>query len=220
MKILHPANQNRAMTLLDIIVVCAVLGILTLVLLPQMFPKQMARAPRIQCVNNLKQIGLATRVWEGDHGDKYPMFESVTNGGSMEFTTGTNAWRHFLVMSNELSTPKVMICPADDRSPATNFTWINNSNLSFFVGIDASETNVNALLSGDRNITNGTVVKNGLLEVTTNRLVGWTSKMHDKVGNVGLADGSVQQLSITGLRDIVAKTGFATNRLQMPVLIP
>jgi type II secretory pathway pseudopilin PulG len=211
----------RALTLLEILVVCAVLGILAVMVLPQMLrPQQMARAPRIQCVNNLKQVGLAARVWEGDHGDKYPMFESVTNGGSMEFITGTNAWCHFQVMSNELSTPKVLICPADDRTLATNFTWLNNSNLSFFVGIDATETNPAAMLSGDRNITNGTPTKDGLLELTAAKPAAWTSTIHKNVGNIGLADGSIQQVSIAGLQTTVANTGFATNRLQMPVLTP
>jgi prepilin-type processing-associated H-X9-DG protein len=182
----------------------------------------MHRSPRIQCVNNLKQTALASYVWAGDNNDKFPPQVSATNGGSMEYITGTNVWRHFQVMSNELSTPKVIICPTDTQRPfaATNFDWINNSNISFFFGIDATETNAQMFLAGDRNITNGTAVKNGLLELSTNRLSGWTSEMHNKVGNVALADGSVQQVSITGLRTLVGNTGFATNRLQMPVLTP
>ena len=215
----------RAMTLLEILVVCAVLAVFMAILLPQFIsphPMDRARAERIQCVNNLKQIGLAYRVWEFDHDGegKYPMFESVTNGGSMELVTGTNAWRHFQVMSNELGTPKVLICPADDRTSATNFTWLNNSNLSFFVGIGATETNPAPMLSGDRNITNGTPVKNGLLELTAAKRGAWTSAIHKNVGNIGLADGSVQQVSVAELQTIVTNTGFATNRLQMPVLTP
>src|ERR1044071_2679385 len=47
----------REMTLLEILVVCAVLAILAVILLPEMLRPQMnrARALRIQCVNNLKQ---------------------------------------------------------------------------------------------------------------------------------------------------------------------
>jgi prepilin-type N-terminal cleavage/methylation domain-containing protein/prepilin-type processing-associated H-X9-DG protein len=210
----------RALTLLEILIVCAVLGILAVIYLPAVLAPPISRSVRIQCVNNLKQVALAAMVWSGDNSGKFPAQVPGTNGGSMDFVTGTNAWRHFQVMSNELSTPKVMICPADDRSPATNFTWINNSNLSFFVGIDATETNPAAMLSGDRNLTNGTTVKNGLLNLITNRPSGWTAEIHNNHGNIALADGSVQQLSITTLRATVANTGFATNRLQMPVLTP
>jgi hypothetical protein len=39
---------------------------------------------KIRCVNDLKQVGIAFRLWEGDNNDKYPMAVSVTNGGAME----------------------------------------------------------------------------------------------------------------------------------------
>jgi prepilin-type processing-associated H-X9-DG protein len=138
----------------------------------------------------------------------------------MDFLSGPNAFRTFQVMSNELSTPKVLICPADAErygKCATNFNDFNNSNLSFFVGIDAAETNPAMILSGDRNITNGTPIRNGLLRLTTNSLAGWTSEMHNKVGNILLADGSVQQDSIRGLQNQIAGTGIATNWMLMPV---
>jgi prepilin-type processing-associated H-X9-DG protein len=97
---------------------------------------------------------------------------------------------------------------------------LNNSNISYFVGIDANRTNRQMILAGDRNLTNGMAPRNGLIELTTNRLTSWTSEMHKRVGNVALADGSVQMVSIPGVHDLVAKTGFTTNRLQMPILGP
>jgi len=57
------------------------------------FDEAQARAERIQCVNNLKQVGLAFRIWAGDHRDKFPT--------------------SLVVMSNELSTPKILVCPSD-----------------------------------------------------------------------------------------------------------
>jgi hypothetical protein len=181
-----------------------------------------SHALRIRCVNNLKQIALSTRVWGDDKGDKYPWSISETNGGTMEFTAGLNAWRHFQIMSNELSTPKALLCPSDAlRSvAATNFTFLNNSNLSYFVGLDASEADPQGMLFGDSNITNGTPIKNGILELTTNRPAGWSDEIHHNVGNVTLSDGSVQQLSTTGLRFGIINAGVFTNHLQMPILNP
>ena len=213
------------MTMIEVLMVLAVVLVAAAILLPQMLGPQMSRvrATRIQCVNNLKQVGLAARVWEGDNNDTYPMFVPGTNGGTMEFTTGTNVWRHFQVMSNELSTPKVLFCPAESdpqRFIATNFTWLNNSNLSFFVGIVSNEVPPQMILSGDHNLTNGTAIKNGLLQLTASRLTGWTDEMHKKVGNVALADGSVQQVNSAGLQNLVVTSGASTNLLQMPVTFP
>ena len=138
----------------------------------------------------------------------------------MEFAFGPNLWKNFQVMSNELSTPKVLICPTDTRDAATNFDFLRNSNISFFIGIDAGESNPQLILGGDRNITNGTLVKNGILEVTTNTPVGWTAEQHNHVGNLLLSDGSVQQLSQSGLRASMQNTGLFTNRFLMPILGP
>lgn len=204
--------------LLGVLAAIAILLALYLSTLPRRVPVM-----RINCVNNLKQVGLSTLVWEGDNYDKYPTAVSATNGGAMEFTTGPNAWRNFQVMSNELSTPKVVICPDETdrfRFTATNFTYFNNSNISFFVGVDANETLPQALLYGDRNLTNGMPLNKAILEVTTNRPTGWTSEMHRWFGNLCFADGSVLRASNVDLRMLIAKTGLATNRLQMPVLSP
>jgi competence protein ComGC len=219
MKTSLSTKRDGAITLVEVIVVMAVVLILMAMLLPA--GRHPAIALRNQCVNNLKQIGLAYRVWEGDHGNNYPMFVSETNGGSMEFTTGPNAWRHFQVMSNELSTPKILLCPADNDQRtryATNFANLRNSQISYFVGIVSNETNPQMILSGDHNLTNGTPVRNGLLDLTTKNPTGWTAEIHNKVGNIGLAGGSVQQPGIPGLSALVANTRVATNRLQMPIL--
>jgi prepilin-type processing-associated H-X9-DG protein len=224
-------GRNSALTLIEILVIVAVLIMLIALFIPRLKKAQL-RADRIQCNNNLKQIGLAFRVWEGDNHDRYPMAVSETNGGTMECVVGLNAFRHFQVMSNELSTPWVLTCPSDrdtNHLLATTFDtlehsdrvrFLNNSNLSFFVGVEANETNPQMILSGDGNITNATPVRNGLLSLTTNDPAGFTSELHNGVGNVTLADGSVQGVSMSGLRQAAANTSLATNLLQMPVTIP
>ena len=216
------SNAERGLTLLEIFVILAVISVLALLLVPAL-NRAKIRAERISCVSNLKLMGLACRVWESDHNDLYPMAVAGTNGGTMEFITGPNAWRHFQVMSNELSTPYILICPAESdrmRSVAASFDFMSNSNISYFVGLDANENNPQMILFGDRNITNGAPVKNGLLDLSTNRPSGWTAEMHNGVGNIALADGSVQQLSTLNLQSTVTNTGIATSRLQMPILGP
>jgi hypothetical protein len=214
-------KRNSGMTLFEVGVVIAVLLILALIILPALRDSHgISKAPRITCVNNLKQICLAYRIWEGDNGDKYPMGVSITNGGSMEEVATGNALTTFLVMSNELSTPKILFCPADTtRTMANSFALpIGNSNISYFVGVDVTnDLNPEMILSGDDNLEIGGIpIKSGLLELPTNAPVAWTAGRHKLAGNFGLNDGSVQQATIYTLQQAFQQTGLATNRLAIP----
>jgi hypothetical protein len=172
---------------------------------------------RAWCSNFLKEVGFACREWEGDHDDKNPMSVSITNGGSMEWLAGTNMFKHFQIMSNEISSPFVLACPSDDRKPANDFATLSNSNISYFVGLDADETLPAMILAGDRNlVTNGVEVVPGLVVITPNTTVGWSGKMHKFAGNFGLADGSVQQSTSAVLQTYFSRTGTNVNRLAVP----
>lgn len=220
------------MTLVEVLVVIAILAFFALVILSSWPLSHPPRAYRINCVSNLKQIGIAYQLWEEDHGDKYPMAVSATNGGAMEPLAQGNVGAGFLVMSNELSTPKILLCPADTlRVRATNFSNLHNSNISYFVGLNVTnDINPHLLLSGDDNLAvDGVPVKPGLLELSTGTSIRWSSGRHyaykshfwtparDRfAGNLGMVDGSAQQVSSDGLQKALQETGIATNRLALP----
>ncbi len=212
------SNQScRAFTLVEALVVVIVLFVLAAMILPNLAGSH--RSPRIGCVNYLKQIGLSYRIWAGDNGDKYPFHLSVTNGGTMGLADGRNAWINYFVMSNQLSTPKILHCPSDaDKFAATNFSAnFDNRNISYFVNLDASENDPKAILSGDDNFEiNGAPVKSGLLELSTSAPITWSAARHKFNGNILLADGSVQMVNNSGLTNLVHQTGLATNRLAIP----
>jgi hypothetical protein len=212
-------KRNAAMTLFEVAVVIAILMVLAAVLSSGLVPVR-RKAFHLGCVNNLKQIGLAYRIWEGDNGDIYPMGVSVANDGSMEMVATGNVVQTFQVMSNELSTPKILFCPKDSsRLYATNFgAGLASSNISYFVGVDVTNSmNPQMILSGDRNLqTGGVPVKPGLRQFGTNDPVSWSASQHANVGNIGLADGSVQEISSSTLRRTFQATGLATNRFAIP----
>jgi prepilin-type processing-associated H-X9-DG protein len=200
----------------ELLVLIVVGGALLALLL--LFLDDARRRSRFICCNcNLKQIGLAFKTWAIDHTNSFPMAVSTNYGGSLESIATGETFRHYEVMSNELSTPFILVCPNDDRKPLKTFELaLANSNVSYFVGVDARDEAPDMFLAGDRNITGGRRLRNGMLEIGTNDFIGWGRGMHNGFGNVALADGSVQQLRSGGLQESLKRTGVSTNRLEMP----
>ena len=112
----------------------------------------------------------------------------------------------------------MLLCPADQkRRYATNFfADFMNSKISYFMGIDAVDTNASRILCGDRNITNGLPLHKGLLQLDPSHPAGWTYQLHEEKGNILLSDGSVQQVTTARLRALISASGTGTNRLAMP----
>jgi prepilin-type processing-associated H-X9-DG protein len=118
-----------------------------------------------------------------------------------------------------LSTPKILLCPADtDHSLATNFSaGFSGKNISYFANLDATEANPQSFLSGDDNFEIGGVpVKSGLLQLSTNISMTWSSARHGFTGNIGLTDGSVQQLTHLDLQHAFQNSGSVSNRILIP----
>jgi hypothetical protein len=85
---------------------------LALVILPPALTKAKAKAQRIACVNNLKNITLAATMWAGDHQDNWPS--------------------NFISFQKELGTPGILWCPGDTaRKAAVDWSAVGPSNISY-----------------------------------------------------------------------------------------
>ena len=78
-------------------IIISTLLVLAGLLLPAL-AKAKSRAQSINCMSNMKMVGLAAPLWSGDHNDKFPP--------------------DFLTLSNELTTPKYLVCPGDSTKTA------------------------------------------------------------------------------------------------------
>lgn len=184
----------------------AIIAILAALLLPAV-NRARARARQISCLNHLRQTGLAFQNFAHDHNGQFPMAVPASAGGSEEFTasglqlTGDFffSFRHFQVLSNELIAPKLLVCPADTRLPATNFALLQNQNLSYFVGLRSDLAHPNSILAGDRNITNDFVSPATLVRLQNHRGWRWTSELHQFKGNLLFADNHVEERNTPAL---------------------
>jgi len=212
-------RTDSGVTLIDLFIVVAVLALLAMVLLPALY-RPTARAPRIHCVNNLKQIGLAARMWSNDH-TQFPWNVPMSSNGVKEIALSGDVAALFRSMSNELSSAKILYCPSDGaRTRETNFTKLNNKNISYFIGLDADETKRQTILSGDRNISGGLLISNRIMEVRATNVLVWGADIHGHFGNMGLSDGSVQQVNDVGLQKQVAAHLQSQTNLQSRFAMP
>ena len=93
---------------------------------------------------------------------------------------------------------------------------LTNSNLSYFVGLDAVDARPNMLLSGDRNWMRDGELLSGVVELGAATNFTYSEAIHRTNGNIGLADGSVQQVTTKLFLQQLANSGDATNRLVFP----
>jgi prepilin-type N-terminal cleavage/methylation domain-containing protein len=200
-------TKRKAFTLVEMLVVIAIIAILAGLLLPALARAKM-KAQQTQCVANLKQIGVAFHIFLHDHNDLLPMEVSTNDGGTLEYVYSSYEvggmfyfqYRHFQALSNELTTPNLVVCPSDrDRVVASNFVDFDNLNVSYFVGANADYSLPNSMLAGDRNITNGVFGSQTIVRLANGAGVYWTGDMHRFRGNILYADSRVDELTSSQL---------------------
>jgi prepilin-type processing-associated H-X9-DG protein len=208
-------SRADAFSLIEVLFIIIVVFVITVFFLTPGPPK--GKPKRIKCTNNLKNVGLAAMLYATDNNDLFPGAYSVSNRNDL---VTFDAAKYFRALSNELSTPRIIVCPADNRArEAAAFTNLTTANVSYFASLTAPKQSPSTFLVGDRNLqfTNGPAISSGLFSLTTNTAnLSWSKELHNEQGNITMADGHVEQLTSSRLKQAVRDQDISTNLLIIP----
>jgi hypothetical protein len=214
---------RAAFTRLELLAVLLALGLWTLWAWP-VLAQTKPRSERLQCLGNLRLIGLAFQLWGNDHDDYVPWRVPQQEGGTLP-ASGLKpgaAWYEFAWVSNQLQTPKILVCPSDtgtrrvakdfSNRPESGFLHSNYraNAVSYFVGLDVWPELARAVLSGDQNLRVDSVANTCSARVNNaatirvlpaaSTLAEWTNSIHRSTGNLLLNDGQVWETDTLVMR--------------------
>lgn len=114
-------DSSRAFTLVELLATIAILGLLAGMISPTL-QRVRAKAENTVCISNLRQIGTAVWLYVPENGNRLP---SINNPwGEPIFTNGQTMLE---ALGPYGTTEKVLACPADQRSPQSNYRRYTNS---------------------------------------------------------------------------------------------
>ncbi len=206
-------TSSRAFTRLELLAVFSSLVLLCLLALPALANTR-AGSQRAGCFNNLRQVGQAVRQWADEHAGNAPWLTSSEEGGTLA-RAGAKvgaAWFEYLTLSNHLSSPAILTCPADSAVRVArrfDFSSIGLAGssyranaISYMVGLHCEEVFPKGLVGADANMgfTSPGVTDCGKAWIGNAQYVSslangntafWSNALHAVGGHVLTWEGSV-----------------------------
>ena len=220
-------QHGRAFTLIELLIVIAIIAILAGLLLPALSGAK-KKGKAAQCINNLREIGIGFRLWANDNHEQFPWTVAVADGGSgwLVNVPQPDDWTdNYRAASNELVTPKILVCPTDKHrttplalagpsskkaaaaAPAqTAWSLLDgNKHISYFLGLDAQESKPQSILAGDSGISSGYALQDLTFSGANGTSIDVTfdATMHEGSGHIVLSDASVHHVSTAQFREYI-----------------
>jgi prepilin-type N-terminal cleavage/methylation domain-containing protein len=221
MKVSRARSECGGLTLVEVLAAIAIVALIAALLLPAGVNRSM-RSRLLACQNHQQRLVLGLIMFKSDHADKYPWQISATISGSTEPVGVNQVFPCYRPLSNYLGQATgLFLCPTDgDRSPATTFPQIVDTNISYFLNRDAVPGGL-SILGGDRHLeADGKPLGHGSFIYSTNLVMRWTKELHNApngpVGVLSFADGHVQAARRDELNAIFQNQQRATNHLVIP----
>jgi prepilin-type N-terminal cleavage/methylation domain-containing protein/prepilin-type processing-associated H-X9-DG protein len=158
--------MKKGFTLIELLVVIAIIAILAAILMPVLSSAKQ-RAWTINCVSNLRQIGMALKMFADDNNELYPESGNDIHWGAIDPGTQKASWMEQIVgncqNTNVYNCPANVQLPPDMRGP---FNYFNGCRAVYMVVSNDAPVNTksirfpsNYVLSGDTcgipNVTGG-----------------------------------------------------------------
>jgi prepilin-type N-terminal cleavage/methylation domain-containing protein/prepilin-type processing-associated H-X9-DG protein len=132
-------KKTQAFTLIELLIVIAIIAILAALLLP-VLGQAKQRAWGVQCVSNLRQIGVGMKMFADDNGELYPESGADIYWNAIDPATGKASWMQqiysYTMNTNLYNCPGNVQLPVVLRGP---FNYFNGARAAFIrAGADAA----------------------------------------------------------------------------------
>lgn len=188
---------RRGFTLMELLVVMAIIAVLASLLLP-VISRASIRARQAWCASNLRQIGIGLTVFADAHQGRYPWQVPVFEGGSAERNlqgmihggTFLRSSAAFQAASNELSHTRIVSCPGTSTRWAPSWNQLRPAHVNYAVNLRSEPGRTDSVLAVDDNLSIPPVPASQARRAT-NDVVSWTPERHADRGTALFADAHV-----------------------------